>query len=270
VRRWRADGPLPPLASAVAGVPAGNEGRGRWPGLRGGHAIRTRAPVTSLVAHGAAIVALVLAGTSAALPPAVPELSVGMMFVAAEPVASAADAPSAPAPAEVSPPEPPPPQSVPQPVPAPDAPEPQPVPKPVAKPPAKPAPPHAAPPRQAAQPTVAPSAAHAGPSDVTPTPAVPIGPAAAAPAGPRLLGGMSGKCLADYPEPLRRRAVEGKVMIRVAIAADGAPGTASVIASSGSAELDRLALEAVRVCRYFPKANEAYVADVPYNFRLTD
>lgn len=81
---------------------------------------------------------------------------------------------------------------------------------------------------------------------------------------------MSGKCLADYPEPLRRRAVQGRVVVRVVIAADGTPGAASVAAGSGSGQLDRLALEAVRVCRHFPQAADAYVADIPYTFQLTD
>ncbi len=59
-------------------------------------------------------------------------------------------------------------------------------------------------------------------------------------------------------------------MIRVHIAADGAPETASVVTSSGSEDLDRLALAAVRACHSLPKASAAYDADIPYHFILTN
>jgi TonB family protein len=237
--------------------------------------------MASLLLHCATLTALlVLAGAPPDLPAVLPETSVGMVFVGNETAPPPAGPPIAPPPpaSPVQPPLPSPSQPLPAPPPSVPTPPPMPLPEPVPAPEQAPPPPprpvaKPAPPRHL--PVAVPRTAAAGVPPATAAPAAPVPPAAPAapaegpPAGPRLLGGMSGQCLADYPDRLKRRAVQGTVMIRVHISADGMPGAASVVANGGgSDELGRLALAAVQACRRFPKATEAYVADVPYRFVL--
>ncbi len=59
-----------------------------------------------------------------------------------------------------------------------------------------------------------------------------------------------------YPEVARRRGFEGKVVLEVAVKADGTVGSTSLKESSGYRSLDRSALSAVRRWQFFP-ATEA-------------
>ncbi|NKN31663.1 energy transducer TonB [Marichromatium bheemlicum] len=75
-----------------------------------------------------------------------------------------------------------------------------------------------------------------------------------------------------YPRLARRRGLEGQVLIRVAVGADGRVGATTVIESSGHRLLDDAALRAVARWRFAPawQAGRAVAAQltVPVIFRL--
>jgi len=75
-----------------------------------------------------------------------------------------------------------------------------------------------------------------------------------------------------YPLLARRNGEQGTVMLKVLVARDGTPVSVSIDKSSGSAQLDRSALDTVRTWRFVParegaEAVEAWVV-VPIVFRL--
>ncbi len=133
--------------------------------------------------------------------------------------------------------------------------------------------------------TAAPSADHPADPAVPPSAqlaALPDGDssdsAAAAGAGPseppRYLPGGEANPWPSYPSSARRRGIEGEVLIRVAVGADGAAGRIEILRSSGSTILDEAAVEALSRWRFEP-AHAADVAvagsiDIPVTFRLTD
>nr|WP_233506020.1 energy transducer TonB [Rhodoferax lacus] len=76
----------------------------------------------------------------------------------------------------------------------------------------------------------------------------------------------------EYPGQSRRRAEQGKVLLRVFIGADGLAQKAEIKTSSGFARLDQAALATVLAWRYAPGKRagvpEAMWFDVPINFVL--
>ena len=69
-----------------------------------------------------------------------------------------------------------------------------------------------------------------------------------------------------YPLAARRRGVEGEVVLRAEIGADGAPTAVNVIRSSGHAELDAAARAAVEKWRF--RAPSGSDVEIPIVFRL--
>ncbi|HET9018557.1 MAG TPA: TonB family protein [Acetobacteraceae bacterium] len=267
---------------------------------------RALALAGSVVLHAAAMTAMLTVSVRAlrTLPSVSEPPSVPLLFAAATPPPQppppepappepAPPAPEPPPPApEPPPPEPPPPPPPPAPTPEPpppaaEAPPPEPAPLPI--PPEPPPPPP--PPRQVEAPR-RPAEVRRPPPRVerrpetpvkpAPTPprvAAPAAPPAPAPAAlpiapPSLPGGMAERCPPTYPRAARRGNVQGRVVMRVRVSADGRAVSAEVVASSGSPLLDRAAMEAVTTCRFVPATQGghpvAFVYDVPYRFRLAD
>lgn len=75
-----------------------------------------------------------------------------------------------------------------------------------------------------------------------------------------------------YPPVARRRGLEGKVVLRVAVTAAGATADIAVLSSSGHAMLDDAAARAVRAWRFRPAQRSGVAIDsileVPIVFRL--
>lgn len=116
---------------------------------------------------------------------------------------------------------------------------------------------------------------------VTPTPvAAPPAPPVAAPApvvepvleAPRYNAAYLSNPPPTYPLSARRRGVEGTVLVRAEVAANGECLRAELKKSSGAEMLDLAALEAVRKWRFVPakRGSQAVVAwvEVPITFKL--
>lgn len=77
---------------------------------------------------------------------------------------------------------------------------------------------------------------------------------------------------AAYPEALRKRGVEGTVLVRIIVETDGTVSESSLIQSSGHAELDDAAVQVMYQWRFAPaKRNGSAVrasASIPYVFTL--
>lgn len=75
-----------------------------------------------------------------------------------------------------------------------------------------------------------------------------------------------------YPPLARRRGLEGRVVLRVAVAADGAVQEVTVLRGSGHAMLDEAAREAVSRWRFRPATTGAgpvsAAVEIPVSFRL--
>lgn len=113
--------------------------------------------------------------------------------------------------------------------------------------------------------------------DMSSSPQVPVAPAAQVPSPlipPRPVAGMADNRPPIYPESARRRQQQGRVIVRVAVSADGAPVNASVAQSSGYSLLDEAAVAAVRQWRFIPASQggkpTAATAEVPVSFRLQE
>ena len=92
---------------------------------------------------------------------------------------------------------------------------------------------------------------------------------------PRPVAGAAGNAPPDYPPAARRRAEQGRVVVRAEVDSDGGLPTSVTIAhSSGHTLLDQAAVAAVRRWRFIPGLREGQavraIADVPIEFRLTD
>lgn len=78
----------------------------------------------------------------------------------------------------------------------------------------------------------------------------------------------------EYPADAARSQEEGTVLVRVEVDANGTPTDVSVAKRSGSRELDRAALDAVRKWRFQPAIKDgravASVAEVPVDFSLAN
>lgn len=83
---------------------------------------------------------------------------------------------------------------------------------------------------------------------------------------------VSHRVLPVYPMIARRHGLEGTVVLRVLVAETGGVGEAAVEASSGCADLDKAAVEAVRKWRFIPATRGGVAVAVwvrqPVTFRL--
>jgi protein TonB len=262
----------------------------------------------SVAAHAAAVLGVVALKGPAQPPAPVALAPVELVFEAApaampaapppEP-AIAAPPPSAPAkaaaplqeenPVSFAPPEPAPPAAARAERPPP-APRVKPVPPPEPAPPSrtKPEPPAEAAPAlrslaEGAAPKARPPDAGEGPAPQSaslPTGTVPAAaPAEAASAPPKPSApGYGHAALGNppprYPAPARRRGLEGSVLLRVHVEADGTADKVEVLESSGHALLDRAARRAVSRWRFTPAKLAGMpvsgTVDVPVAFRLKD
>ena len=87
------------------------------------------------------------------------------------------------------------------------------------------------------------------------------------------IGVMSGNPAPRYPPTARRRGIEGRVIVRVAVNARGTTEKAWVFRSSGFRMLDEVALSTVSKWRFTPASiagqNVPGTVDVPVTFKLT-
>lgn len=85
---------------------------------------------------------------------------------------------------------------------------------------------------------------------------------------------MAEACPPQYPRAARRDRIQGRVVLRVHVTAQGRATGASVVVSSGSGLLDRAALAALADCRFTPAMQGgkpvAFDYEVPYRFLLAD
>lgn len=91
---------------------------------------------------------------------------------------------------------------------------------------------------------------------------------------PRYQAGGEANPWPRYPPAARRRGIEGEVLLRVFVGVDGTAETVEVLRSSGHALLDREAQEALRRWRFEPARAAgqpvAATVEIPVTFRLTD
>ncbi len=109
--------------------------------------------------------------------------------------------------------------------------------------------------------------APAAPPSNMPAPA-PAAPAASADTAARPLSTPAPR----YPREAQRRRVEGTVLLRVHVGADGEAGDIDLVQGSGSRDLDRAAVEAVRRWRFAPATRNGQPVEsavqVPIAFNL--
>lgn len=122
-------------------------------------------------------------------------------------------------------------------------------------------------------PAPAPVAVAPAPTFVAPPPAAPSAPAPVA-TTPRFDAAYLDNPKPVYPPLARRMGEEGRVVLRVKVAADGLPQDVALQASSGSARLDNAALDTVRRWKFVPArlGDQAIAAAVlvPIVFSLKD
>jgi protein TonB len=91
---------------------------------------------------------------------------------------------------------------------------------------------------------------------------------------PRYEAGGEANPWPRYPAAARRRGIEGEVLVRVAVGLDGRAERVEVLRSSGSALLDKSAVEALERWRFEPARAAgrpvAATVEIPVIFRLTD
>ena len=77
-----------------------------------------------------------------------------------------------------------------------------------------------------------------------------------------------------YPEEARKAGVTGTSIVEVTIGADGVMRRCSLVVSSGNAQLDEAALQAVHVSKFAPGTKDGKPMEmrvkVPFKFRLAD
>lgn len=166
------------------------------------------------------------------------------------------------------PPPPPPPKVKPEP--------PKPEPKPKAQPRVKPVPRPLLPPQPVAE-RIMEQAPEPAPLAVAPSPPAPVSeapPKAAEPVveAPRFNAAYLNNPPPVYPLAARRRGIEGRVLVRAEVQADGSCSRVALKKTSGSELLDQAALEAVRKWHFVPakKGAQAITAwvEVPITFKL--
>jgi protein TonB len=78
----------------------------------------------------------------------------------------------------------------------------------------------------------------------------------------------------EYPEAARRAGEEGTVVLEVEVGADGRPGEITISRRSGSRDLDRAAVDAVRGWTFEPAIRDgkpvASTVQVPVDFRIAN
>ena len=129
---------------------------------------------------------------------------------------------------------------------------------------------------------VSPPTVTIGPDEIVPAPATEPGahiataPKATTKAKPRIPATTTAKPFASnpmpkYPAAALRRNEGGTVLLRVIVGSDGTPTDIDVAQRSGSRELDRAALSAVRKWQFSPATRNgrpvASTVDVPVEFR---
>jgi periplasmic protein TonB len=91
---------------------------------------------------------------------------------------------------------------------------------------------------------------------------------------PRPISSLASNRKPDYPQEARRRGLQGKVLLRVEVSAQGMPLSVAVATSSGYGALDQAALAAVERWRFTPATRDgapvAGAAEVPIQFRLEE
>ena len=94
------------------------------------------------------------------------------------------------------------------------------------------------------------------PAPAAPAPAKPVRPAPAAPAPARSLANSApvptSQPAPRYPRGALRSGIEGTVQVQVDVGPDGVPTSVALASGSGSRELDRAAMDAVRRWRFTP------------------
>ena len=77
-----------------------------------------------------------------------------------------------------------------------------------------------------------------------------------------------------YPEEARKAGIEGTSIVEVAIGADGVMRRCSLVVSSGNAQLDEAALQAVHVSKFAAGTRDGkpvvMKVNVPFRFKLAD
>jgi len=85
---------------------------------------------------------------------------------------------------------------------------------------------------------------------------------------------LAGNPLPDYPSAARRRAIQGRAVVRATVTVDGRVASVELVRSTSHDMLDRAALEALRRWRFTParRGDQAIAGavDVPVVFRLED
>lgn len=119
----------------------------------------------------------------------------------------------------------------------------------------------------------APGPARPGPVAAAPLPSVVPAPASAAPAASADVPARPVSTPAPrYPPEAQRRGVAGTVLLRVHIRADGDAGDIDLVQGSGSRDLDRAAVDAVRRWRFAPATRNGQPVEssvqVPIAFNL--
>ena len=71
-----------------------------------------------------------------------------------------------------------------------------------------------------------------------------------------------------YPEQARQQGVEGTVVLRLTVGADGTPSDVRVSRSSGHAALDEAAIAHVRRARFSPALKDGKAVPMPMTFRV--
>jgi len=106
-------------------------------------------------------------------------------------------------------------------------------------------------------------------AEMTPPPAPPTPPVAPAPKQARIDAPPHPKSSIkpEYPAASRERGEQGKVLLEIAVTAEGAVSEAKVVSSSGFAALDDAAVKAVRRAKFVPAKSEGRA--VPGRVRLT-
>lgn len=160
-----------------------------------------------------------------------------------------------------------------------------PLPKAAAQPPTPPAPPAESTPPEASTQIAPPAPARTPDSNETMVPPRSSAPASAPTAAAAPQASQTGTATRvdaqylytpppAYPRHLRKRGMEGTVLLRVEILANGSAGKVEVIEKSPFAQLDELAREKVRTWRFVPARQGDKAIDsamtIPVEFRLTD
>jgi protein TonB len=71
-----------------------------------------------------------------------------------------------------------------------------------------------------------------------------------------------------YPAQARQQGIEGTVVLKLTVAADGRPTNVTVNRSSGSAALDEAAVEHVRKARFSPALKDGEPVAMTITFRV--